>query len=116
MILMLTEDVEKKLIERLKKIDPAKIILFGSQASGDANNDSDIDLLVVTQDEFLPQNFAEKNAIYLRVSNAITDLEKMLPIDLIVHTKSMHQKFIEMGSMFSKQIIREGRILYEKTH
>lgn len=116
MNLMFTEDVEKQLVESLKKINPAKIILFGSQVSGDADNDSDIDLLVVTQDEFIPQNFAEKNAIYLHVSNTMTDLEKIFPIDLIVHTKSMHRKFIQMGSMFSKQIIREGRILYEKTH
>ena len=39
-------------LEKLKKaisiIDPLKIILFGSHARGDANADSDIDLLVIT--------------------------------------------------------------------
>lgn len=113
---MLTEKLEIQLIEMLKTVDPFKIILFGSQVSGVPDDDSDIDLLVVTQDEHLPQSFAEKNAIFLRVSNTITDIEKTHPIDLIVHTKLMHRKFLEMGSLFSKQIIAEGRVLYEKTH
>lgn len=113
---MLTEKLEIQLVERLKTVDPFKIILFGSQVSGIPNEDSDIDLLVVTQDELLPGSFAEKNAIFLRVSNSITEIQKKYPIDLIVHTKSMHSKFLEMGSLFSKQIITEGRVLYEKTH
>lgn len=113
---MLTEKLETLLVEKLKTADPFKIILFGSQVSGLSDEDSDIDLLVVTQDELLPKNFSEKNAIFLRISNTITDIEKTHPIDLIVHTRSMHRKFLEMGSLFSKQIIAEGRVLYEKTH
>ena len=113
---MLTEDLIRQLIERLKKNDPFKIILFGSHAYGEPGPGSDVDLLVVTDDDFLPKNFAEKNAIYLSVSNSITDLEKKIPIDLIVHTKAMHRKFIEMRSMFSRKIIADGKVLYEKNH
>ena len=36
-------------------------MLFGSYAYGVSNEDSDVDLLVVTNDDFIPQNFAEKN-------------------------------------------------------
>lgn len=113
---MLTEDFTRLLVERLKKTDPCKIILFGSHAYGEPDPASDVDLLVVTEDDFLPKNFAEKNAIYLKVSNAITEIEKIIPIDLIVHTKAMHRKFIEMGSMFSRKIVVDGKVLYEKTH
>lgn len=113
---MLTEDLTRLLVERLKKTDPCKIILFGSHAYGEPDSASDVDLLVVTEDDFLPKNFAEKNAIYLKVSNAITEIEKIIPIDLIVHTKAMHRKFIEMGSMFSRKIVVDGKVLYEKTH
>jgi len=113
---MLNEEFTKQLVERLKNIDPYKIILFGSHAYGEPGSGSDIDLLVVTEDEFLPKDFAEKNSIYLMVSNSITDLEMRMPIDLIVHTKAMHQKFIEMRSMFSRKITRDGKVLYEKAH
>lgn len=76
---MLTEDIRIQLLERLKEIDPYKIILFGSHAYGEPGADSDVDLLVVTEDDFLPKNFAEKNAIYLRVANSITEIEKKSP-------------------------------------
>ncbi len=113
---MLSADIQRRLIESLKCVDPQKVILFGSHAYGDARSDSDIDLLVVTQDDFLPKDFKEKNVLYLRVSEALTEIEKQIPIDLIVHTKVMHQRFIEMGGMFSRKVMSEGEVLYEKTH
>lgn len=102
------------IVERLKALKPFKIILFGSYAYGQPHKYSDIDLLVVTDDEFIPQNFSEKNRLYLKVSDVITDFEKKLPIDLIVHTKPMYEKFIDLGSMFSKAILKKGLVLYEK--
>ena len=36
--------------------------------------------------------------------------------DLIVHTKPMHDKFLQLGSMFSKEILKRGEVLYEKSH
>jgi len=113
---MLTEDLKTQLVEKLKEIDPYRIILFGSHAYGEPGPDSDVDLLVVTDDEVIPKNFAEKNAIYLRVAGSIAEIEKKVPIDLIVHTRAMHRKFFELGSMFSRKIAAEGKILYEKTH
>lgn len=113
---MLTEDLTRQLIEKLKTTDPCKIILFGSHAYGKPNPESDVDLLVVTEDDFIPKDFSEKNAIYLRVSNSITEIEKMIPIDLIVHTKAMHRKFIQLRSMFSRKIVADGKVLYEKAH
>jgi len=113
-----TNDFSKLLIEevleRLKPLGLEKVVLFGSHADGFPGKDSDIDLYVVTGDDFMPQSFQEKMNVYLQVSNCITDIEKKNPIDLIVHTKPMHQKFNELGSMFSKTIKR-GVVLYEKT-
>ena len=103
------------IVERLVKIKPYKIVLFGSYAYGNPHKNSDVDLLVVTNDDFLPKNFSEKNALYLGVSELLLDLKKQFPIDLIVHTKAMHRKFIELGSMFSKTISTNGIVLYEKT-
>ncbi len=112
---MLNEELKKQLVDMLKTVDPYKIILFGSHVYGVPDENSDVDLLVVTDDDFLPRNFAEKNAIYLRVADTITEIEKKVPIDLIVHTKAMHRRFIELGSMFARKIAANGAILYEKT-
>ncbi len=103
-----------KIIEQLKAIDPYKVILFGSHAYGNPQEDSDLDILVITNDEFYPKNYDENMENYLRVALLISDIRKKISIDLIVHTKMMHNKFIELGSSFSKEILKHGKILYER--
>ena len=83
------------IVKRLKKIGIHKIILFGSLTSGDARTDSDMDLIVVTNDDNMPQSYKEKSEIYLKVSNALYD------------------KFNELGSLFSKEISHKGVVIYE---
>jgi len=44
------------------------------------------------------------------------DLKKIgldYPVDLIVHTKPMHQKFIALGSSLAKDIVKNGLALYK---
>jgi len=55
------------IIECLKPIDPARVILFGSYAWGDPDKDkdSDSDLYVVTKDDFMLKNFSDKMRIKL---------------------------------------------------
>jgi predicted nucleotidyltransferase len=55
-------DIEKikiEIVEKLKPLEPLKIILFGSYAYGTTHQDSDIDLYVVTNDNYIPQSFDE---------------------------------------------------------
>ena len=104
-------DIEKfkeEIVKRLKPLDPEKVILFGSYAWGNPTEDSDIDLYVVTKDDFIPKNFKEKIEIKLKISNAIKDLQKTIPIDVITHTKKMQKKFIKLNSMFSREIMKNG--------
>lgn len=104
------------LVENLKSTQPEKIILFGSYAYGNPNEDSDLDILVVTGENYIPSCFAEKSKIYLRVASAISDIKKEFPVDLIVHTKEMHQKFIETNSLFARELLTKGKVLYEKNN
>jgi len=72
------EELKHEIVERLKPLDPEKVILFGSYAYGTPNEDSDIDLYVVTKDKFIPQNFNEKNNLYLKVSRLVRDMRKSM--------------------------------------
>jgi uncharacterized protein len=101
------------IIERLKEINPAKVILFGSYAEGTASADSDLDLLVVTNHDAFPQNYHEKEEIYLEVARHLRDIRSKLPMDLIVHTRAMHDRFIEMNSLFARELLQKGILLYE---
>ncbi len=44
---MIDQSLLEKIVVRLQKVKPMKIYLFGSQAMGTADIDSDIDLLLV---------------------------------------------------------------------
>ena len=103
-----------ELVKKLKATNPEKIILFGSYAYGNPDKNSDIDILVVTNENQTPANFSEKSKLYLRVSKSISDLKQQFPIDLIVHTKGMHQSFLKANSMFAREINQKGKVLYEK--
>jgi predicted nucleotidyltransferase len=101
------------IVKKLKNIGIHKIILFGSLTSGDVQLESDVDLIVVTNDDHLPKSYKEKTEVYLKVSRALTDITGKIPIDLIVYTKPMYNKFNELGSLFSKEISQKGIVLYE---
>ncbi|BCD62060.1 hypothetical protein NitYY0826_C0929 [Nitratiruptor sp. YY08-26] len=102
------EKLKNEIVERLKPLDPDKIILFGSYAYGEPNEESDIDLYIVTKDEYIPRNFKEKNELYLKIARLLRDLRKDIPMDIIVHTKKMYEEFVKQNSSFYKYEIRRG--------
>jgi len=44
------ENLKKVIIDRLKVVNPRKIILFGSHAYGNADEESDVDIIVIKDD------------------------------------------------------------------
>lgn len=105
------EELKLLIVERLKPLNPNKIILFGSYAYGIPNEDSDIDLYIVTNDDFIPKDYNENMDIYLKVADAMQDILQEYPTDMITHTKAMNKKFIELNSSLAKEIFNKGTIL-----
>ena len=105
------ENVLSELISRLKTLSLSQVILFGSYAWGRPSEESDIDIYIVTRDNFLPSSWKQKRDIVRNISDRIIDLRMQYPIDLLVHTEPMHRKFIEMESSFAGQIMEEGKRL-----
>jgi len=108
------EKLKLEIIEQLKPLNPTTIILFGSYAYGQPHEDSDIDLYVVTDDDFTPQNWREKSKVYLKVADKLDDIMSRIPVDLIVHTKQMYQKFQELNSSFYRYDIQRGQVLWQQ--
>jgi len=108
-VLMLNiEEIKKEIIQHLKPLNLDKVILFGSHAYGSPHKDSDIDLYIVTKDDFIPQTWREKHKIYTQVISAIRHIAQQYPTDLIVHTRKMHEKFIQLNSQFANEINTKG--------
>ncbi len=108
---MLTDQIQREIIKNLNPINPKTVILFGSYATGTPNADSDIDLYVVTRDEFIPSNFEENLKVKKKVYQALGKFRKKYATDILVHTIPVHQKFMQSGSSFSKEIMGNGIIL-----
>ena len=110
---MTKNDIIAQINLSLQNLNVSKVILFGSYSKGTYSGDSDIDLLVVTNDNFVFESFAQKMGIKLKIANALNSLRKYADIDLIVHTKPMYEKFIQLNSGFKKEILNTGSVIYE---
>jgi len=102
-----------EVLQRLVALRPDRIVLFGSWAWGEPKAESDIDLYIVTGEEEMPESWAEKSRIYQRYARVIHDLQGKMPIDLLVHTRAMHRKFMERGGSFAQEIQQKGQVLYD---
>ena len=103
----------ERIVERLEGRGVRKIILFGSRVWGEPHTDSDLDVLVILDEDGRSENSAEKGALYRQVSKPLRDLQREMPLDLIVHTEGMHRRFRERDSMFARKVLEEGEVIYE---
>ena len=91
--------------ERLvQEFKPEKVVLFGSHARGTATEDSDVDLLVVMQHERRPVD----KAVEIRLK-----ARPPFPVDIVVRSPATVRDRLRMGDSFLREILDEGRVLYE---
>jgi Nucleotidyltransferase domain. len=110
-------NVEKcilEIVERIKKLKPVKIILFGSYAWGGVHKDSDIDLIIILNKDGIPKDFREKMDSYLSVKRLLRDINGEIPMDIIVYTKGQWKKFLLLDSCFTEKVVKKGKVLYER--
>jgi predicted nucleotidyltransferase len=86
---------------------PAKIILFGSHARGEAGLKSDIDLLVV-----LPE-VANKRKAAVAIRRILRDLP--VPKDIVVTTPEEIARRGDLVGTVLRPALREGKVLYERS-
>ncbi len=84
---------------------PRRILLFGSQATGRARPDSDVDFLVI-QDEIV-----DRAAELSRLYRALRPLR--LPAELVLTTEERFRAWQDVPGSLFYTAAREGRLLYE---
>src|SRR5213083_2704294 len=96
-----------RMVKRIvKQFDPEQIILFGSQARGDAGPDSDVDLLVVMDFE----GTARDQRVEIRL--ALHDI--LVPKDVIVTRPVDFVWRKEVVGTIEWPAAREGKVLYAR--
>jgi uncharacterized protein len=102
--------VHKKIIEMADRIvarfNPDKIILFGSHARGEGDQDSDVDLLVV-----MPVK-GSKRKTRLNIRQELRDIH--VPKDIIVSTPEEFAWRKEIVGTIERPAAREGEVLYAR--
>ena len=97
-----------RLVQRIvKKFHPERIILFGSHARGDADRDSDIDLLIV-----MPIRGSKLEA-GLAVRRALGVFP--IPLDLVLSTPEEFAWRKEVVGTIEWPAAKEGKVLYAHT-
>lgn len=81
-----------------------RVILFGSYAHGGVTSDSDVDLLVIGPFE----GRSVDKSVEIRMK-----LRPQFPVDILIRTPEKVQQRIEMGDCFMREIMEEGKVLYE---
>jgi uncharacterized protein len=88
---------------------PAAIVLVGSQARGDTHEGSDIDLLVIREQDFKPGESRRKElgSLYRAVAKTCE-----LPKDILLFTKSEFLNWKDTTNHMVSLASKEGRVLY----
>ena len=103
------------LVQSLKSSDPCKIILFGSYAKGNPNENSDIDLLVILDNDRVAQTYTERLETKISIRNLVLEINREFPLDILVYSKEEFNIIKKHGNYFIDEIEKTGRIIYEKT-
>jgi uncharacterized protein len=94
----------KRIVQRFQ---PEQVILFGSQARGDAGPDSDVDLLIVIAFEGAAHDKG------LEILQALHD--RRVPVDVIVTSPADFAWRKEVIGTIEWPAAQEGKVLYART-
>ena len=92
----------------VEQAHPAKIILFGSRARGNANPESDLDLLVIEHEPFGPGRSRRKEAA--RLWRALARFP--VSVDLLLYAEQEVEEWKSSANHIMSRAFREGRALY----
>ena len=102
---MIPREKINEIVDRIvMNVQPEKIILFGSYAYGEPNEDSDLDILVVKKMDIPRYKRAKEVKKYLRGIK--------IPVDVIVYTQEEIDDWKGVKTAFINDIIEKGEILY----
>ena len=104
---MTAETIISTMVDRIVgRFQPSRVVLFGSQARGDANEWSDVDLLVVMG------NVPDKRRTAVEIRRSLGDLP--VSKDIVVTTPDEIMSRGHVVGTVLHAALREGTVVYER--
>jgi uncharacterized protein len=105
---MLTSSEINSLVQRIVvRMQPQKVMIFGSYAKGTATIQSDLDILVIKETELPMANRANEVKPIL--------FQALIPVDVHIYTPEEVEVFGKEPYSFINSILVSGRIVFEKS-
>jgi predicted nucleotidyltransferase len=101
----------QKIADRLRAINPHRVILFGSYAWGEPHVDSDIDLVVILDREKPFESFRERIDNVVNIRRLLYDINREVSLDLLVYSRDEWRTILEAGSSFLADVEKRGVVL-----
>ena len=98
--------IDKLINSILQVLTPDQIILFGSQARGDARVDSDYDLLIIKKD--VDNILRAEQAIYRKLIGIKVNA------DIIVRTPELIEENKNIAGSLVKNALKDGVLVYQR--
>ena len=112
---MVEDTLTHEIVSRITNAyNTEKIILFGSYATEQHHEDSDIDLLVVLDEQGTSKTYSEKIQRRLKVAKLFYDMYAKIPMDILVYTKDELSELQRINSSFIQEMNVTGIPLYER--
>ena len=100
----------EKIDQAVRKIvdfeQPKRVILFGSAARGATDIHSDVDLLIVTQEEV-----ASPRKESIRIRRALRGLS--MPMDILVISEKRLRELADRPGLIYREALRHGKVVYD---
>jgi predicted nucleotidyltransferase len=97
-----------EIISIIKKTNPEKIFLFGSTVSGQSDEYSDIDLIIVTPSDERPLDRR------MELRRMLIEYDRRIGLDLLVYTPDEFNMLAKEPSSFIFSAIKQGVKLYDR--
>ena len=110
--LIKVEKVDEKLLKEIvrritKVIDPLKIILFGSWAYGKPRRGSDLDILVIAEN-----NIKSRYDMMVKLYGVLRGI--LISKDIVVATPRQVEEWKNVSQAFITKVVKKGRVIYER--
>lgn len=99
-----------RILERIvKEYAPERIVLFGSHAYGEPDEESDVDLLIIKETDQRPI------ARWVEVKRLLRDRSRTVSISPLVYTPREVEERLALGDPFLREALERGETLYERS-